>query len=207
MNQSINSTLSITKSHLERPENPAPPKKSRVEAEDALNTPCIVWASPKESIKLRISSLPTGMKIQGILCMVFLKLEGMSSSATFSVKEQIKKDLKGSWNFQDKFWALPLEFSLNENADILKVIGDLADKAHEKRAAEKEAASVQAAQIAEKLASEFAAQTKKVQKKPCHCDFFGLPPGSKCDNCGTVCCGYCDDMIKKDQKHDCPESK
>ena len=113
----------------------------------------IVWESEKKSIRF---------VQRGDL----IKVEGMSSSATFSIKEIIKKDLKGSWNFAEKFWALPLEFSLSDNTETLKVIGGIADEAHKKRMDEKaaEAAKAEAA--------------KASAPKPCFSDFFGVPPQS-----------------------------
>jgi len=46
----------------------------------------------------------------------------------------------------------------------------------------------------------------KVNSTYCGCE-DGMPPGSKCNYCGSICCGYCNDIVKHGQHHECSEYK
>ena len=45
-----------------------------------------------------------------------------------------------------------------------------------------------------------------VNSSYCGCE-DGMPPGSKCNYCESICCGYCNDIVKNGQHHECPDYK
>jgi len=53
---------------------------------------------------------------------------------------------------------------------------------------------------------EMAEAFTKVNSTYCGCE-DGMPPGSKCNYCGSICCGYCNDIVKHGQQHECSDYK